>query len=203
MSPRTRHRPRTLKLLSDAPPLRPRIWPNTFRWMLSGYIALSVVLFSASLYHSYYAALFTHLQSTARKVHSPALSGTNFLSPAARLNKLVSLHPPAVHFDPFAYRPVVDPDSHEVTACLWTSESNLDWVPSWTRDWHGSAPACDLSLSYPMNRSDLSRRGDTFTTGDDPYSSSCADTPSPPSKVQYLSRSAAPTLPETKVTRGA
>jgi hypothetical protein len=115
--------------------------PISFRWLLSAYIVFSVVLFSASLYH---AAL---LQSTAWKSHSTALSGTNFLSPATRLDKLVSLHPPPIHFDPFAHRPVVDPDLHEVTACLWTTESNLDWVPSWTRDWHGSAPACRLSLS--------------------------------------------------------
>ena len=129
--------------------VRPRVWPNSFRWMLSTYVVVSLVLFSASLYHSYYAALFTRLPSTTSwKIHSPALSGVNVLSPAARLDKLVSLHPPAIHFAPFTYLPVVDSYSHEVTACLWTTESNLDWVPSWTNDWRGNAPACGLSLSY-------------------------------------------------------
>jgi hypothetical protein len=113
--------------------------------MLSTYLVVSLVLFSASLYHSYCAALLTRLPSTTS---SPALSGINVLSPAARLDKLVSLHPPAIHFAPFTYLPGVDFYSHEVTACLWTTESNLDWVPSWTNDWLGNAPACVLSLSY-------------------------------------------------------
>ena len=145
MSPRIhpRHKPRPLKHLSDAP----RVWPISFRWVLSGYIVVSLVFFSASLYHSYHATL----QSTSPwKTHPPVLSGIDFLSPAARLDKLVSLHPPPIHLDPFANRPVVDPHSHEVTACLWTTESNLDWVPTWTRDWHGNTPACGLSLSHLM-----------------------------------------------------
>jgi hypothetical protein len=183
MSPRihSRHKPRPLKhTLSDAP-LRPRVWPNSFRWMLSGYIVVSLVLFSASLYHSYYAALFTRLQST--KPHSPALSGIDFLSPAARLDKLVYLHPRPIHFGPFTYRPVVNPHSHEVTACLWTTESDLDWVPSWTNDWLGNASACGLSISYIVNRSDLCRRGDAFAPSDDPCSSSRVYTSSPPSQA--------------------
>lgn len=115
-----------------------RVWPNSFRWMISTYVLVSLVLF--------FAALFTRLPST--RIHSPALSGINLLSPAARLDKLVSLHPPPIHFAPFTYLPVVDSHSHEVTACLWTTESNLDWIPSWTNDWRGNAPACGLSLSY-------------------------------------------------------
>ena len=129
--------------------VRPRVWPNSFRWMLSTYVVVSLVLFSASLYHSYYAALFTPLPSTKSwKNSTPALSGINVLSPAARLDKLVSLHPPPIHFTPFTHFSVVDSHSHEVTACLWTTESNLDWIPSWTNDWRGNAPTCGPSLSY-------------------------------------------------------
>jgi hypothetical protein len=203
MSARTnRHRPsRPLKPLSDA---RPRVWPNSFRWMLSGYIIVSLVLFSASLYHSYYAALITRLQSTTSwEAHSPALSGINPLSPSARLDKLVSLRPPPIHFGPFTNRPVVDPHSHEVTACLWTTENNLDWVPSWTNDWLGNAPACGLSLSYTVNRSDLYRRGNAFAPSDDARSSSCVNTSAPPPKAQCLSPRAAPALPRSSDTRGA
>jgi hypothetical protein len=121
--------------------VRPRVWTNSFRWMLSTYVVVSLVLFSASL--------FTRLPSTTSwKIDSPALSGINLLSPAARLDKLVSLHPPPIHFAPYTHLPVVGSHSHEVTACLWTTESNLDWVPSWTNDWRGNAPARGLSLSY-------------------------------------------------------
>lgn len=135
--------------LSDVRP-RGSVWPNSFRWMLSTYVVVSLVLFSASLYHSYYAALFTLSSTTSRKIHSPApsLSGINVLPPAVRLDKLFFLHPPLIHFAPFTYLPVVDPHSHEVTACLWTTESNLDWIPSWTNDWRGNASVCGLSLSY-------------------------------------------------------
>ena len=116
--------------------------------MLSTYVVVSLVLFSASLYHSYYASLFTRLPSTKSNIHSPPLSAINLLSPPARLRKLLSLHPPPIHFAPFTYLPVVDSHSHEVTACLWTTESNLDWIPPWTNEWRGNAPACGLSLSY-------------------------------------------------------
>ncbi len=127
--------------VSDRPLPRPRIWPNSFRWMLSSYIIISLVFFSASLYRGYTASLFTTLYSrTSWQTYPPALSGINLLSPAARLSKLVSLHPPPTHFDPFTYRPVVDPHLHEVTACLWAPETNLDWVPSWTSQWPGNAP---------------------------------------------------------------
>src|SRR6266478_4376604 len=116
------HMPR--RSLSDG-----RLWPNSFRWMLSGYVVVSLALFSTSLYHSYYAALYSRLLSaTPWKTRSPALSRIDLLSPAARLDKLVPLHPPPIHFGPFTYRPIVDPHSHEVTACLWTTESNLDWI---------------------------------------------------------------------------
>ena len=189
--------------LLHGPPVRPRVWPISFRWILSGYIVVSLVLFSASLYRSYYAVLLTRLHSTTSwRTHSPALSGINLLSPALRLEKLVSLHPPPIHFGPFTYRPVVDPHSHEVTACLWTTESNLDWVPSWTNDWLGNAPACGLSLSYIVNRSYLSRRGDAFTPSDDPCSSSRLDTSSSPPNAQCLSSRTAPALPGPNDTRG-
>jgi hypothetical protein len=199
MSSRTHSRhchSRPLKPLSDA---RPRVWPNSFRWVLSGYIVVSLALFSASLYHSYYAIR----PQSNWKAHSPALSGINFLSPAARLDKLVSLHPPPIYFGPFTNRPVVDPHSHEVTACLWATENNLDWVPSWTNNWLGNAPACGRSFSYIVNRSNLSRRGDAFAPSDDARSSSCINASSPPSKAQCFSPRAAPALPGPSDTRGA
>lgn len=111
--------------------------PPAFRWMLS---ILSLVLFSASLYH---AALFTRLPSNT-------LSGINALSPPERLDKLVSLHPPPIHFAPFTYLPVVDSHSHEVTACLWTTESNLDWIPSWTTDWRGPTSLVVVTYLPPV-----------------------------------------------------
>jgi len=137
--------------VSDGPLPRLRIWPNSFRWMLLGYIIISLVFFSASLYRGYSASLFLTLRSTTTtswQTHTPALSGINLLSPAARLAKLVSLHPLPTHFAPFTHRPVVDPYPHQVTACLWAPETILDWVPSWTNHWLGNAHAYGVSLSH-------------------------------------------------------
>ena len=133
----------------DGPLPRLRIWPNSFRWMLLGYIIISLVFFSASLYRGYFPSLFLTLRSTTSwQTRTPALSGINFLSPAARLARLVSLYPLPAHFAPFTHRPVVDPHPHEVTACLWAPETNLDWVPSWTNHWLGNAHAYGVSLSH-------------------------------------------------------
>jgi hypothetical protein len=135
--------------ISDAPLPRPYIWLSSFRWMLSGYIIACFVFFSASLYRGCSVSFFIGLHSTTPgQTRSPVLSGANVLSPAARLAKLVSLQPPPTYFGPFAYRPVIHPHSHEVTACLWVLESNLDWVPSWTSEWPGNTPAYDISLSH-------------------------------------------------------
>lgn len=136
----------------DGPLPRLRIWPNSFRWMLLGYIIISLVFFSASLYRGYSASLFLTLRSTTSwQTHTPALSGINLLSPAARLAKLVSLHPLQTNFAPFTHRPVIDPYPHEVTACLWAPETILDWVPSWTSHWLGNAHAYGVSLSHAVS----------------------------------------------------
>ena len=138
--------------VSDGPLPRLRIWPNSFRWMLSGYIVISLVFFSASLYSGYSTSLFLTLRSTTSwQTRTTALSGINFLSPAARLAKLVSLHPPPTHFSPFTHRSVVDPHPHEVTACIWAPETNLDWVPSWTNHWLGNTHAYGVSLSHSVS----------------------------------------------------
>ncbi|KAI0293353.1 hypothetical protein B0F90DRAFT_1401922 [Multifurca ochricompacta] len=127
----------------DSTSPRPRIWPNSFRWLLSVYIIVSVIFFSASLYHGFYASKLDNRASPASsQTPSPVLSGLNALSSTARLAKLFALHPPPAHFSPFTYRSAVDPYSHEITACLWAPESNLDWVPAWTTDWQGNCPLC-------------------------------------------------------------
>lgn len=154
--------------LSDRPLPRSRVWPNSFRWLLSGYIVVSLVFFSASLYRRYCDSFVPTLQSTTSwQARSSALSSINTLLPAARLAKLFPLHPPPIHFGPFTYRSVIDPHSHEVTACLWALESNLDWVPSWTNDWLGNPPAFGLSYSYIVNRSDLSCCSDSIASSVD------------------------------------
>lgn len=138
--------------VSGGPLPRLRIWPNSFRWMLLGYIIISLAFFSASLYRGYSASLFLTLRSTTSwQAHTPPLSGLNFLSPAARLAKLVSLYPPPTHLAPFTHRPLVDPHPHEVTACLWAPETNLDWVPPWTNHWLGNAHAYGVSLSHTVS----------------------------------------------------
>jgi hypothetical protein len=150
--------------VSDGSLSRSHTWTNSFRWMLLSYIAISLAFFSASLYRSYSVSFFTAPQPTTNpQTHPSTQSGINLLSPAARLAKLVSLHPPPTHFGPFTYSSEVDPHPHEVTACLWALETNLDWVPSWTNRWPGNALVYGVFLSHIVNRSDVSRRSDPRT----------------------------------------
>jgi hypothetical protein len=170
--------------VSDGSLSRPHIWTNPFRWMLSSYIVISLAFFSASLYRGYSASFFTTPQpTTAPQTHPSALSGINILSPAARLAKLVSLHPPPTHFGPFTYSSEVDPHPHEVTTCLWAHETNLDWVPSWTNRWPGNTLVYGVFLSHIVNRSDVSPRSDPRTSSIGPLFSTPSRfhrSPSPP-----------------------
>lgn len=124
---------------------RQRVWPNPFRWIISVYVAVSLIFFSTSVYRSFRSAgLDKRLSSVHSQDRSPALSGLDALSFAARLAKLFALYPPPTHFGLYTHRPAVDAYSHEITACLWAHENNLDWVPAWTTDWPGN----DLHRSY-------------------------------------------------------
>ena len=124
---------------------RQRIWPNSFRWIISLYVVVSLIFFSTSLYRSFHSAQLDKRSSLVPSQDwPPALSGLDALSPAARLAKLFALYPPPTHFGLFTHRPAVDAHSHEITVCLWAYENNLDWVPVWTTDWPGN----DLHPSY-------------------------------------------------------
>lgn len=121
---------------------RQRVWPNYYRWVISVYVAVSLVFFSTSLYRSFHLARLD--QRPALVPSPPLLSGLDALSLSARLAKLSTLYPPPTHFGLFTHRPAVDAYSHEITACLWAHENDLDWVPAWTTDWLGN----DLHHSY-------------------------------------------------------
>ncbi|KAI9453164.1 hypothetical protein BJY52DRAFT_861352 [Lactarius psammicola] len=124
---------------------RQRVFPNSFRWIISVYVAISLIFFSTSLYRSFHSARLDDQHSLVHSQdRSPALSGLDALSPAARFAKLFALYPPPTHFRLFTHRPAVGAYSHEITVCLWAHENNLDWVPSWTTDWPGN----DLHHSY-------------------------------------------------------
>ena len=138
---------------------RQRVWPNSYRWIISVYVVVSLIFFSTSLYRSFHLARLDQRPSLVpSQDRSPILSGLDALSPAARLAKLFALYPPPTHFGLFTHRPVVDAYSHEITVCLWAHENDLDWVPAWTTDWSGN----DLHHSYIVpaysDRSDFSYR---------------------------------------------
>ena len=124
---------------------RQRVWPNSYRWIISVYVVVSLIFFSTSLYRSFHSAQLDQRPSLVPSQNrSPVLSGLDALSPAARLAKLFALYPPPTHFGLFTHRPAVDAYSHEITVCLWAHENDFDWVPAWTTDWSGN----DLHHSY-------------------------------------------------------
>jgi hypothetical protein len=157
--------------LSNAALLRPRIWLNWQRWILSVYIILSLVFFSASLSRGFSSSPLDNRSSIVHP-HTLPSSVLNALPSSARLAKLVALHPPPIRFNPFMYLPVIQPHPHEVTACLWAPESKLEWVAAWSTEWLGDPLKflCPPSLarSHIVNRSDLSRRSDTQAPNPNP-----------------------------------
>ncbi|KAH9962081.1 hypothetical protein BGW80DRAFT_869492 [Lactifluus volemus] len=135
-SSKPRRTTKSLKLShnTDEPLLRSRL--NSHRFVLSVYIILSLVFFSASLSRGYYPSrLEIRSFTTPSQIRSP--SSLNALPSDARLAKLVALQPPPIRFDPLTFLPVINPHSHEITACLWAPESRLDWVSAWTTEWPG------------------------------------------------------------------
>ena len=145
---------------------RQRVWPSYYRWVISVYVAVSLIFFSTSLYRSFHLArLDQQLALVPSQDRSPILSGLDVLSLSARLAKLSTLYPPPTHLGLFTHRPAVDPYSHEITVCLWAHENDLDWVPAWTTDWLGinlhHSYLTTLTMTGPISLVVLSRKPPT------------------------------------------
>ncbi|KAF8265354.1 hypothetical protein EI94DRAFT_1736030 [Lactarius quietus] len=136
---------------------RQRVWPISYRWIISVYVAVSLIFFSTSLYRSFHTAQLDQRPSLApSQDRSPALSGLDALSLSTRFAKLSALYPPPTHFGLFAHRPAVDAYSHEITVCLWAHENDLDWIPAWTTDWSGPISLVVVTRKPPAsNRAPL------------------------------------------------
>ena len=145
---------------------RQRVWPSYYRWVISVYVAVSLIFFSTSLYRSFHLArLDQQLALVPSQDRSPILSGLDVLSLSARLAKLSTLYPPPTHLGLFTHRPAVDAYSHEITVCLWAHENDLDWVPAWTTDWLGinlhHSYLTTLTMTGPISLVVLSRKPPT------------------------------------------
>ena len=145
---------------------RQRVWPSYYRWVISVYVAVSLIFFSTSLYRSFHLArLDQQLALVPSQDRSPILSGLDVLSLSARLAKLSTLYPPPTHLGLFTHRPAVDPYSHEITVCLWAHENDLDWIPAWTTDWLGNnihhSYLTTLTMTGPISLVVLSRKPPT------------------------------------------
>ena len=145
---------------------RQRVWPSYYRWVISVYVAVSLIFFSTSLYRSFHLArLDQQLALVPSQDRSPILSGLDVLSLSARLAKLSTLYPPPTHLGLFTHRPAVDAYSHEITVCLWAHENDLDWVPAWTTDWLGNnlhhSYLTTLTVTGPISLVVLSRKPPT------------------------------------------
>ena len=145
---------------------RQRVWPSYYRWVISVYVAVSLIFFSTSLYRSFHLArLDQQLALVPSQDRSPILSGLDVLSLSARLAKLSTLYPPPTHLGLFTHRPAVDAYSHEITVCLWAHENDLDWVPAWTTDWLGNnihhSYLTMLTMTGPISLVVLSRKPPT------------------------------------------
>ena len=145
---------------------RQRVWPSYYRWVISVYVAVSLIFFSTSLYRSFHLArLDQQLALVPSQDRSPILSGLDVLSLSARLAKLSTLYPPPTHLGLFTHHPAVDAYSHEITVCLWAHENDLDWVPAWTTDWLGNnthhSYITMLTMTGPISLVVLSRKPPT------------------------------------------
>ena len=145
---------------------RQRVWPSYYRWVISVYVAVSLIFFSTSLYRSFHLARLDQQPTLVpSQDRSPILSGLDVLSLSARLAKLSTLYPPPTHLGLFTHRPAVDAYSHEITVCLWAHENDLDWVPAWTTDWLGNnihhSYLTMLTMTGPISLVVLSRKPPT------------------------------------------
>lgn len=145
---------------------RQRVWPSYYRWVISVYVAVSLIFFSTSLYRSFHLARLDQQPALVpSQDRSPILSGLDVLSLSARLAKLSTLYPPPTHLGLFTHRPAVDAYSHEITVCLWAHENDLDWVPAWTTDWLGNnlhhSYLTTLTVTGPISLVVLSRKPPT------------------------------------------
>jgi hypothetical protein len=130
-----------LDLAVDAP-RAPPVFSSTASavWMFYVYAFVSLVFFSTTAYSILDASWNTSNAYAGHQDHgqkSVNVSYLSSLSTSTRLAKLVSLHPPAVEFEPFFFRSK-SLDVSRTTACLWTYDDDLDWIAPWTASWDGT-----------------------------------------------------------------
>ncbi|KAI0047521.1 hypothetical protein FA95DRAFT_1518915 [Auriscalpium vulgare] len=119
-----------LSLPPFAPDAHTRSCRSAARWMLYVYYFVSSVFLSASLYRVFFVP-----STTGRTAADIKPSYLDALPMSLRLSRVSGIYPLPRTFQPYVYRPTVDP--HAVTACLWASDTDIDWIAHWLTHWKG------------------------------------------------------------------
>jgi hypothetical protein len=123
----------------------PRVASASAMWMLYVYAFVSLIFFSAAAYSVFESASrgsshYIRSRQQLAEDDFEQLSYLDNLPTSLRLSRLVSIQPPPVDFEPSFLWPEIE--SGNITACLWSSDENLQWVGPWTTAWDGKPNTC-------------------------------------------------------------
>ncbi|TDL26274.1 hypothetical protein BD410DRAFT_575422 [Rickenella mellea] len=113
-------------------------WPRTsrrtrnLRWSFYTYCVVSVLFFTCHLCGGH-QALFNSLLSA----YGPRLSPMNVLSSYSKLSSVTSFRPTPLALEPYVVQSRTPRHDSEITACIWSDESDLQEVTKWSSHWRG------------------------------------------------------------------
>ncbi|KAI0093341.1 hypothetical protein BDY19DRAFT_989988 [Irpex rosettiformis] len=106
------------------------------RWLLVFYCAFSAVFLMSSVFSRLSqgnALADNYFQTDHRIRHESPLQ---VLPNTHLMSKLSPLYPPPTLLEPLVFRATTS--NYPVTACLWTSDDGIDFLPSWASRWKGA-----------------------------------------------------------------
>ncbi|KAH9929305.1 hypothetical protein B0H21DRAFT_762059 [Amylocystis lapponica] len=137
----------SLALSKEIHSSRQRLGLNVFLWWsLLVYCVLSCVFLSVAIYSKFCG---TSAVPVSTIVTPWKLSSLDSLPINHLLSKATMLYPPPVLFDPFVLKASVDPTA--VTACLWSTDKDIDSILAWATRWSGPVSLLMTTSAAPSS----------------------------------------------------
>lgn len=108
---------------------------NISYWIILSYGILSMCFFTARLLNI--SRFLQHANSSLDVSPMPLLSAIQDFSSSYRLSKMLPLKPDPVSLRPFVIKSLADANISDVTACLWTTDEEIQKLERWSTHWKG------------------------------------------------------------------
>lgn len=110
---------------------------NISYWIVLSYGILSMCFFTARLLNI--SRFLQHASSSLDVPSMPLLSPIHDFSASYRLSKILPLKPDPISLRPFVTKSLTNANISDVTACLWTTDEEIQKLERWSAHWKGKS----------------------------------------------------------------